>query len=116
MKTQRHVAQHGRSGAERGRVLVVTSTVYLQNTVYGGGQFANAALHTTLGRDLTQVSVPSEHQHLVSATVSKSLLRCSSIFRFLSLGLIHQGSLRTCVHGAVTVLFVSSMSDSTACQ
>ena len=47
--------------------------------------------------------------------------------KFLSPGLIHQSSPRSCVHGAVTVrsrhswsppilLFVSSVSDSTACQ
>ena len=54
-------------------------------------------------------------------TVSNSLLRCSSNCRFLSLGPIHQGSPRSCVHGAVTVrsrhtknspilVFMSSMS------
>ena len=55
-KTQQHVAQCGKNGAELSHVHTVTSTAYIQSTRAVESSFF-ATFHTPLGRDLTQVSV-----------------------------------------------------------
>ena len=66
----------------------------------------------------------SEHQHSVSTTDSNPPLRCSSNCRFLSPGLIHQGSMHLWsstlwlrhTWTSPILFFASSMSDSTVRQ
>ena len=93
-----------KEGAELGHVVVGTQhSLYTGNTSTVESSFICNVAHAPRTRLDASECPRFGIQQSVSKIVSKSLLRCSWNCKCLSHGLIHQGSPRSCVHGAVTV-------------